>query len=456
MINKYTIPEKIILVAGLTDDVVLNIEADKNRYWFEKLGGFARYRDEETKIVNEIEKEIFTNIVFGSEDYADLGITKEDLAFIKEMYSVEKDLEKQVLDGIRNNINKYNETLEKIDKDSENELISNDLTDAILSFQGSIAHYLDNYYISANHWGTDRLVDIVKSFVRLENEVTIECRGYSVDIDVMTEQGFDEKGYVEKYKDRFNTDQIAKGLLDNTVYFLTHSEIVAGGSSLFGIANDFMLYEDIEKSNEKAKDEIAKCYVLHHNEPNFWKDYCFSDWFKDYFHHRPYSEEDYEMLTKRYEEAVKEGRIEAEDEKEPYIINVNLPEEIDIYTNNITDKAEEIANIIKTNSKTVRFNEEPINIDIWQKQYPDGKRTASIEIKNGGQAIKLSYEDYNIKSCTYNDHIFHKGEWRNTVERYEEDSMKPVLKDIFTLLNNPEKFNPNIETDKKKKEVVKE
>ena len=198
--------------------------------------------------------------------------------------------------------------ISEIEQDGAN--ADSDLMKAIEGFQSDIADYLDNNNILTFGWGTDKLIDIVKDFVQIDNVVTVDVNGHTIDITLCFEQGFDSEEYFGTEKkffseiDRNAYENIAEAMSLKTDYFLSNDEVVNSGSSLMTMAQNIFNYKDIELSNEQDKFEIAKWYVENkdNHDALYGEGSIFSDWYKDNFHHRPHEQGDFDMLEGLYRE----------------------------------------------------------------------------------------------------------------------------------------------------------
>ncbi len=446
-INKYEIgvgDEKTGNITTLT----LNIDSS-NRYWIDGL-----------PFMDELKARKMEDAVFNMIKDGDVKLSDEDKAYVDKLTDKERLIKEMLIYALSKNVEEYYATLADLEENKE-------LKSALSSFQSRIADILDNPNIEKYGWGEIEFMATVKHFIRFDNSVMVENIDLNMNalpITVCDGNGFVFGEYlrdreIEYTENRFDAKMLAGKILKNAVYFLVEDEVVSSGYSLYKIADDVIKYADIEKKIEIAKDDIAKEWVEHKDEPDFWEMHnTFSDFFKDYFGHRPRVESDFEMLEQRYKDAVREGRIEAkepEESKEKVIIK-DL-DEISPFTEKLLGKAKEIKALLDSNEKDIRHNNKPVSIEVYSNTNDQGKTYGNIKIVNGGEAIKLSYDGKGrCTDCKYNDHIFHGGEYQSARDRFDEGMMKTVLNDVFILINDGDKFSPNIENKGRTKATIKE
>lgn len=172
------------------------------------------------------------------------------------------------------------------------------------------------------------------------------------------------------------------------------------------------------------------------------------------------AEDEVEIPIDKFKELIDSGKpVTVEDlvniSKEPeetlevpsrVTINVTSPT-MNKYTMSLQDKAGEIKALIDENEADIRYpDKDPnITIEVWSDVGDRGNDYGVIRIVNGGEALKLKYNENDCTGCDYCAKIFHHGDWRNVVDVYREDTMKTVLKDVFeTSIDRSDRFNPNL------------
>lgn len=155
---------------------------------------------------------------------------------------------------------------------------------------------------------------------------------------------------------------------------------------------------------------------------------------------KPVTGEDLVGISKEPEE------VPSEEVSSRVKINITSPT-MNKYTMSLQNKAGEIKTLIDENEANIRYpDKDPnITIEVWSDVGDRGNDYGVIRIVNGGEALKLKYNENDCTGCDYCAKIFHHGDWRNVVDVYREDTMKTVLKDVFeTSIDRSDRFNPNL------------
>lgn len=311
MVNKYKMTDaqkKDFNLDFLTDDIVLCVDAENKRAYLDiYIGGYPHLLDSHTRRL--IENDLYTLASNGAFE----NITDADKEFCSSVLSIEKDLKQQIMEQFADNLMAYDMKISEIEQDGAN--TDSDLMKAVEGFQSDMAEYLDNNNILTFGWGTDKLIDIVKDFVQIDNVVTVDVNGHTIDITLCFEQDFDSEEYFGTGKKFFseideNTyKNIAEAMSLKTDYFLSNDKVVNNSSSLMAMAQNIFNYKDIELSNEQDKFEIAKWYMENkdNHDALYREGSIFSDWYKDNFHHRPHEQGDLDMLEGLYREGCEKG-----------------------------------------------------------------------------------------------------------------------------------------------------
>lgn len=204
------------------------------------------------------------------------------------------------------------------------------------------------------------------------------------------------------------------------------------------------------KEIEKAKDDLARFYAEHRDDDTEEKAVeQFAEYFSAIYGHK-FTRNDTAVLMERFEEAVENGRY-ADIQPKPTHTAIKVPCEVTPYSMLLLDKAKEIKKLIDANEDNIRFPEKrgEITIEVWSNIDEQGKDYGTVRIVSGGEAMRLKYGGERCVGCDYNDHIFHQGQWENVGIRYEQDTMKTVLKDIFEQsINDADRFVPNLTSAK--------
>ena len=249
MTNKYKMTDaqkKDFNLDFLMDDIVLCVDAENKRAYIGGYGNSPHLLDSHTQRL--IENDLYTLASNGAFE----NITDADKKFCSSVLSIEKDLKQQIMEQFADNLMAYDMKISEIEQDGAN--ADSDLMKAIEGFQSDMADYLDNNNILTFGWGTDKIIDIVKDCVQIDNVVTVDVNGHTIDITLCFEQDFDSEEYFGTEKKFFseideNTyKNIAEAMSLKTDYFLSNDEVVNSGSSLMAMAQNIFNYKDIELS----------------------------------------------------------------------------------------------------------------------------------------------------------------------------------------------------------------
>lgn len=110
------------------------------------------------------------------------------------------------------------------------------------------------------------------------------------------------------------------------------------------------------------------------------------------------------------------------------------------YLESVERKVESIKNAINSrDSYSFKKGQEAFCIEVATGvRRRDGRSYCSIKIVNGGEALRMDYEDTEFKYLHYNARIYHKGDWTSL----EAAKIKPCLEEAMLALEGA-----NIEGD---------